>query len=251
MRGTFFIDQIEYTLDVSGESWKQGDVVTGSLSLKNHSSDLKKLSDTGVFLVNAAIKKLKAKDSKAISTVQSHKVDIQELAAGSGYESPFTFNLSEDCAISETASSPYLICGQEADLINGGLLQLDVKPATVIFDYLEIFKNFYKFTVKTLKTKKDFIEATLVVPSSKEFTSLDQLKVLIKYTENRLDLKYQFKVKKIDYLDPHAKAVSTVVKFEDVIEGKELFSFGDSINHDGVSNHIDEALNQVRLKSFN
>ena len=133
MKGTFFQKPLELLLHVDGESWKQGDTITGNLNVKNHNSESVSLKDFGVTLVFGASKKIKAKDPNAFE-FQGEKLfeGSAEVAGGSETELAFSFILEKNAPISEKSQGLFMLCGYKDKPFEGGMLELNVLPIETI-----------------------------------------------------------------------------------------------------------------------
>ncbi len=251
MKGTFFQKPLEYNIEVQGESWNQGGVVTGNLTIRNHGSEDIQLEGKGVSLCLTDAKKFKAKDPAGITPVAKQEYTSGMTVPAGGEETLlFEFPLEKDCPITEKASSLYINCGEFEDPFNGGHLQLDVKPINVINNYLEIFENFFKFKVKTIKNKKGFIDIKMTAPDSKELGAVEQLNLNAAMDGDDLNIKYIFKLKKLAYDAGNVAAKSEKKEFKQTIGKRQHTAFGDSPNQDGLQKSISEILDQIKSKSL-
>ena len=251
MKGTFFQKPLEYNIEVLGESWNQGGKVSGTLIVRNHGSDEIELNGKGVSLCLTDAKKFKAKDPAAISPMATQEYSENQTLPGGGEASlDFEFPLDKDCPITENTSSLYVNCGEFEDPFNGGHLQLNIKPINVINNYIEIFENFFKFQVKTMKNKKGFIDIKMVAPDSKELGAVEQLNLNVAMKEDDLNIKYIFKLKKLAYDAGNVAAKSEKKEFKQTLTKKQHTSFGDSPNQDGIQKSINEILDQIKSKSL-
>ena len=69
MKGTIFLKPLEFSIEAVGEKWHQGDKLTGSLRVKNHSAETIELPLLKVVLCEGHYKKVKAKDAKGWTKV--------------------------------------------------------------------------------------------------------------------------------------------------------------------------------------
>ena len=66
MKGTMFDRPLEYTLNVSGERWRQGDKVQGALIIKNHSNESFKLSGIKLSLASGEYKDVRKGNAEGL-----------------------------------------------------------------------------------------------------------------------------------------------------------------------------------------
>ncbi len=251
MKGTFFQKPLEFGLVIHGESWQQGDHIKGSLIVKNHGPENLDLSATGITLALGNLKKYKAKDPEAF-TILGETFFNEGVLVDMGEERTldWDFQLANDCAITEKTSSLFIICGEKDDYFGGGQMQLQINPENSLTQFLEIFKNFFKFQVKAIKNKNGFIEAKMVAPDSKELGAVEQLMLNMRMNGDDMDLKYTFKVNRVSY--GAAGEISAKAKKEEYsqsLKPKQFRLFGDAPNQDGIIEAIGEVIEQVKTKS--
>lgn len=243
MKGTFFAKPLEYKLHVEGESWTQGSSVKGTLSVENHSSDSVDLSKIGCHLCYCNSKKLKARDIKAISCTES------VLIAEGSRELEFDFKLTDDCKITENTGSYYIICGDLENPFDGGMLELNVTPAVTIVSFVEVFEQFFRFKFKKYKSKKEYIDAQVVAPSSKEWSRIQKLNLQMKMDGKNLEIKFIFSLKNVAFESSNATTKDAALEICKVLSERDYSIYG-STNQDGICKVINEVLDQVKLKPF-
>jgi len=248
MKGTFFNKPLEYKIEIDGESWTQGSKVTGNIIIVNHSKRPVALNKNGCHLCFTNIKKLKAKDTKAFNLIESILFEQDQVDAKSEIRLDFEFNLKEDCPITENTVSLYIVCGVMETAFDGGQLQLKIIPIKVISNFIEIFESFFKFKFKTLKNKKEFIEAKIVAPDSKEWTSVQGINLQMKMQDTNLILNFAFKLKKLDYTAGGMDTKDVNLDIARILTKKEYSSFSESPNQTLISKAITEVIDQVKLK---
>lgn len=249
MRGTFFQKPFEYNIEIQGESWKQGDQLKGTCVFKNHSADSVDLSQFGLGIGFADHKKIKAKDPKALKVIQEIEINAGQVNANSEQTIEFDLSLEKNNPISENTKGVYFYVGPKENLFDGGILELPIQPIAILTDFLEIFKRFFRFEVKALKNKKDYIEAKMMAPGSKEMGAVEQLMLLLKIEDDLIKLDYQFKIKKLAYDTGDVKAKSEKLSIKSEIPKNQYLAFGDSLNQEGIQQAITEVLDQVKRKT--
>lgn len=247
MKGIFFTKPIEYNIKILGESWTQGSLIKGTLTIKNHSTGPIDLESSGVNLCNANIRKIKNKDLSGFSLLESILLE-ESVDASSSKVLPFDFQLTEDCPITESQSSLYIVCGTMESPFDGGLLELNIIPKKAITDFIEVFENFYRFKFKGLKNKKDFIEAKITPPNAKEWTTIQAMTLRIKIESEQMILEFTFKLKKLAFDLSSTSTKDSKLIIKKILEKKEYCAFGDSPNRPGMQKVISEVLSEVRLK---
>lgn len=249
MRGTFFQKPFEYSFDIQGEKWKQGESVQGICTLKNHGAEDVSLDNYVLGIAFADHKKVKAKDPKAFQFISQQSIEGQTVKQAGEETIDFTLTLKDSDPISENTKGMYFVCGPSENIFDGGLLEIPVEPVQIVSEFLELFKRFYRFELKALKNKKGFIEAKMLPPGSKDLGAVEQLMLLIKLEDEVLKLKYQFKVKKLTYDTGDVKAASQKIDIESTLDKKQYSAFGGSLNQEGIQAAISEVLDQVKRKT--
>lgn len=249
MKAVFFQKPLEFSLEINGEVWHQGDTVQGKLSVKNHGTDQIDLKDAGVTLALGNTKKVKTKEADAFTVISektfkdsevSKIVDVLNL--------DFEFQLSEDCEISENAKSFHLICHTNENLHDIGHMRLNIIPAKTLSDFLEVLLDNFRIKTKSFKNKKDGVEATMVVPDQKDFSNIGQYKILMKMDGDQLNLKHQFKIKKISFEDGVQKVKDEGKSLVQSLSPEDYLIYGKALNRDGISKRVEEILEQVKFK---
>ncbi len=240
MKGIFFENALELVLDVAGESWKQGDVVRGTLQVINRGSKNFPLDKYGVKLCFGPRKKVKSNDLDLLK--EENFLGSNEIKKGETKELPFNFSLSNNSPISEKTSGIFLFCG------DNNFLDLNITPHKIISSFFEFLEVFLRFKIKGLKNKKDQIEATLAIPANKDYTGIEDLKILVKLKGENLDLVFQFKLKKITFEGGGIKTEDKKQEIKKSLTPKDYLIYGDNFNQDKVLSILKEILEEVKLK---
>lgn len=251
MKGTFFEQPLEYSVETTGESWLQGQKIKGSFIVRNHGGDEKNLSQMGVTLALTDSKKFKAKNEKAFSLKETVVFPKDTKLSASGEQLlEWEFSLKDDCPITEKSSSLYLLCGDTTTPFSGGHLELKIEPIEMITRYIEIFENFFRFKTKSLKNKKGFIDVQYACPGGKELGQIAKLNQQIRIVENKLEINWLFGLNKLGYKDGNVVENKEEKLIEQVLEAKQYKIFGDSPNQDGILQSINEILDQVKKRDI-
>lgn len=240
MRGTFFLEGTEIILTTKEESWFQGDMVHTEIEIKGNPSE-KGHYNFGLYLCD--LKKLKKKDAGCLKeAIETHSFsDLKE-------SNQFNFKLSAKAPISDGATNLCLFVGDDKDPLKGGLLQLTVHPWKPLTELLSLFENFERFKVKSIKNKKDKLSITLIPPGSKELGNIEGLSLLVhRNPEDGLEFEFEFKIKKLTYDAGQVQAKTEKLKIKKSLGKKDIFSFGDALNQDGLLNFFREVLKETPL----
>jgi sporulation-control protein spo0M len=252
MRGTLFKDSAEYNIDIKGESWTQGETISGEMKVINQGAQDLNLDNIGIRLSWEELKKVKNQDPKAFKDGSLKKSEEERTIIEPNQEAviPFEFKLEEDCPITDKKGSYYMVYGPQAEGSEPGILQLKVTPRPILNQFLEIFENFFRFKVKEKKSKKGFIEVKMVPPGSKDYMTIVGLNLLMKIEETNLILKYQFNLKNLDYSGEGVALKKKKQVIEQSLKQKEYLFFGDAPNQDGIIQSIQNALDKVKSNAL-
>jgi hypothetical protein len=245
MRGLFFQKPLEYQLNIQGESWNQGDTLTGNLVIKNHDS----VSVTpNPLLVSFALGKIKDVASKKLDSFQI--IENIQLAAVPSIEPSTTVTLdwtlktNSNCPVTDVSVSPYILYGSEA---SRGHLQLLIKPHSITQEFIKILEVYFRFVVKFIKTKKQGIEIKMQPPSDKSFAMVESLFIGIQFNPSGLEIEYQFNIKKID-ATVGMQLQKVKRDFSQSFLAHEYRLPNGRIDHDRMEGAIREVLSQIASK---
>lgn len=244
MKGTFFIKPLEFNIDIQGESFEQGNTITGAVKMKSHQGTVEGADQFGVTLALVDQKKIKNKKEDAFTIVD--KVSFPKEGASEEMNLDFSFKLSSTCPVTTKGSSLYLLCGQLDQPLEAGALELSIAPHPWIKEIIETLTLFFRFKVKGFKSKKDSVEYKIVAPDSKEFGAIKQLTLLAKMEGENIALNYQFNVSKLSYGAEGVQAKDQTLKYNQELSPKDYKQFGDSPNQEGIKNKLSEILDQVK-----
>ncbi len=238
MRGVFVNSGLDLVVETHGESWAQGDKISGVATINKSSGTPKIILGYGI------IKKVRAKERSGWAVISS--VDCHEKG-----DHKWSFDLSEDCMITDKSGSLFLLCGEGDAIENYGLLQLTVNPHKVISEYLNVFETFLKFKVKQIKGEKDHIKVKIDPPISNDYKSIEALDLKIRFSSGVLKITYSFKVKKLVTNTSGDMAVINDKKdFEQELTAKEYHCYGGSPNFETIQAKIKEVIEQANPKFF-
>jgi len=244
LKSTAFSKNIEYQLEINGESWQQGDIITGNLIAINHNIDSIRLDSSGVFLCYGKQKDIKANKKNAFEIFQ-HVLFPKEttLPKNSKDKINWEFKFDPNCPISDKQGSYYLCFGEE----NTANIKLDILLNEVFSNFITTFEHMHRFKTKEKKAKKNSVDIKLIPPNSREFVSLENVICNLSLDKDDiLNITYKFKVKKINFQSIDLKAKSSTVQTKFHLEPKDYLIYKTSFNQEKVSQHISEALSEVK-----
>lgn len=248
MRGTFFQKPLEIVLELKGESWFQGDVIQGTVSLKTSSEKSYELDGLGLYLIFGEPKKMLKKSPKAYEVLEQIDLD-KHCVSDEMSVTEFSLKLPDCCPISEKSKGIFLVFGAKDDLFSAPRLELPIQPKKTILQFLEVFETFERFKSKGVKNKKGALEFKMLPPDSKDYAAVDSLLLLIKEEDQKLILDYLFKVKKLEYGEIGVESVASKLAFHDELSKSQYHSFGDSVNQEGIQAALKQILDQVKSKT--
>lgn len=247
MKGTFFNQPLEWNIETSGESWKQGGTISGLLKVKNHGNESIPLKSSGVALSFADIKKVQSRAEDAFKHYAQLEFNQDEIRPQSTAELNFSFSLDPNCPVSDKKSSHYISFGKK---FSESHLQVKIDPQLLFTKIIGLLDTFYRFKLKEYKTNKKGVEFKLIPPSSREMANIDSLLLTFIMDGNDLFMSFNFQVKKLD-----TTGISTKVNKESVVIEKKLaprqYSLGkEYLNQDEIQKCVEEILGQVKLKAI-
>lgn len=246
MKGTIFNKPLEWNIETVGESWQQGDTLKGTLKVKNHGNETIDLTDSGVCLAYAEIKKVHSRTEGALKIDTCLPFDVKSLAPGTESILDFSFTLTDNAAITDKKSSHYLGFGKS---YHEGQLQVKLEPKSLYLKVIGLMDTFQRFKVKDIKATKKGVEYKLIPPTSRDMANIDGVFLTFAMANENLQMLFDFQVKRID-----TSSITTKVNKESVTIEKSLtpkdYSLGHGyINQDKLLKTFEEVLAEVKLKS--
>lgn len=246
MKGTFFSKPLEWNIETDKESWIQGENITGILRLKNHGADTVDLTDAGVAIAYADIKKVHARAEGAMKFDAKALFTETELKGQEQKELPFSLKLPANCPVTDKKASYYITYGKNH---SENHLMLKVEPKVLFGKVISLMDTFFRFKLKEYKAVKNGVEYKLIPPTARDMANLDSLNLIFSMEGENLQMDYDFQVRKLDTSGPINKVNKVGVKIPKVLTPRE-FSLGkDLINQDTLLKSIESVLNEVKLKN--
>lgn len=198
MKGTFFQKPLEFNLKVEGETWRQGEPVSVSVSIKNHGSDLVELSTIGAYLAYGGLKKVRERTPGAFEVLEKAKELQGSLKPSEDFSFSHSFSTDRNCPITDNSRSLFLVYGQGNELEKLGMLQLVFQPYPLIEEFLNVFQTSFRFVRKSQSSLKRGVEVKLGPPTSKTFAALESLSLVFRFEGDALDIQYTFNTKTVE-----------------------------------------------------
>ena len=244
MKGTTFIKPLELNIRIAGESWSQGDVISGLLIIKNHGTQAASLQDNRVSLAYGRLKKVHEKAEgayKILSTVSLQS--IPELQPGKEFEFPWKFEMDRNAPITDNVKSLFILYGSEAA---PGHLQLPIQPYWTVLEFLEVFKVGFRFVVKSKKANKDSVEVKLAPPDgAKAYAALELCTLFFHFEGDTMNVEYVFLQKKIQASAASVDVTKQKKAFEQSFAQNQILLESGRFNHEPIEAAIRDALAQL------
>jgi hypothetical protein len=246
MKGSFFNNSLEWQIEVEGESWQQGALLKGQLKVKNHGGQKAELTDAGIGLAHAEIKKVHARKENALKLEQKLTLTDPCLDPGAMLEFPFEFKLDENCPVTDKKASYYLTYGRGHQENH---LQLKLLPRETFQKLVSLLDTFFRFKLKEYKTAKAGVEYKLLPPTSRDMANIESLSVTLCMAGENLKSEWVFQVKKLD-----TSGVTTKLNKESLKLVREFtprqYSLGPGmLNQEVLLKAIEEVLGEVKMKA--
>lgn len=246
MKGTTFNKPLEWNIEAQGESWPQGSLVNGTLTVKNHGTDSLPLTDVGVALAYADIKKIHARADGAMKFEVKKNFDTQELKSGESQTLSFSLPLPANCPVTDKKASFYLTYGRN---FAENHLQLKVEPRALYQKIVGLLDTFHRFKLKEFKGTKNGVEYKLIPPTSREMANIESLNLSFSTEGENLHMVYDFQVRKLDTASVTTKVNKASCKLERTLTPKEYSLGKDMINQDQLLKSVESALSEVKMKN--
>lgn len=246
MKGTFFSKPLEWNIETIGESWQQGSELKGTIRLKNHGAERIVLTDCGVGLAHADIKKVHTRTEGALKPEVTKTFSESEMNPGAEISMEFSFTLSANAPVTDKKGSYYLTFGQK---FIEGQLQVKVEPNILYTRVIGLLDTFHRFKLKEYKTVKKGVEYKLLPPTSRDMANIESLLLTFSMNDSLLNLKFDFQVKKLDTSSVTTKVNKESLSIEKSLSEKDYSLGRGMINQDQLLKNIEAVLSDVKMKA--
>lgn len=246
MRGVIIENGLELRLEVPGEGFVQGDVVPCTITVKNHSSSPASLSNLSLMLAQGTLKLVKAKDPKAFHEVARATLNApDEIGVGATAQYQHTFQLSDNCLVSEKNQSLFLIYGSQAGGNSAGQLPLTVTPHNYLVEVFRTLEMVYSFVPKGISWKDEYTIMKFTPPNTRDLMLVEELNLGVVRENGNLRTRYSFKVKKFDTGGAGVAVKKGKTEFEYTLTPDQYLFGGGFINQESLEGSINQALKEV------
>jgi hypothetical protein len=244
VKATFFQKPLELNLNIEGESWRQGDPVSGSLLVKNHGTEALDASEIRVVLAHGAITKVRKKDAAAFKLISEQSMSSEKIAPAGQASFQWKFETDRNCTVTEKGSSLFILYGKGESLDSLGQIQLMFHPYFIIQEYLNSIQTQYRFVLKSLKSNKGWLECKFAPPSARNLASVEQLLLSFHFDGDTLMAHYSFDVKKLEALAATTSISKQKREFEQTYNPMQYLRNG-RFNFDSIEESIQDVMNQL------
>ena len=156
MKSTFFENNIEYQLEVNGENWNQGEIISGQLQIINRYQKAFQIESVDIVLAHGLKKNLKEKN-KLVWEIQEKLTLTKDFLLNTNQSETFkwSFKLNTNSPITDKMGGLYLLFGGPEVLSLGGRLDLNIKLHPLLQNFLQTFTTQFRFLEKFQKRKND------------------------------------------------------------------------------------------------
>jgi|SRR5665647_65305 len=246
MKGAFFNKPLEWNIDIQGEAWQQGTCITGVVKVKNLGAEAADISNAGVALAHADIKKVHTRKDGALKLESQKTFEATSLAPAQTMELSFSLPLGANCAVTDKRSSYYITYGRD---FNESHLMLKIEPRALYGKLIGLLDTFQRFKVKEYKSGKHGVEYKLIPPTSRDMANVESLALTFAMKEDQLHLSFDFQVKKLDTTAVVTKVNKESTRIDRALTPKEYSLGRDMINQDQLLKTFEGVMAEVKLKS--
>jgi hypothetical protein len=236
MKGLFFQKPLEYILNITGESWKQGDAIAGTLNVKSHAPD-SEIPSAQVHLAYGHLKKAHAKDPKAFAIIQSAEATPD-----------WSFKTDRNIPITDSVHSLFILYGSGEDLSKFGHLQLVMQPYWIIQEFIKELEVGFRFVLKTMKSNKGVLQAKIAPPTSRSYAAVEQGLLSFQFNGEVLEVGATFDVKKVEATASSVDTKKEKRAAEKSFSPLDYLTPSGRFNHDKMEGAIREILSVAESK---
>ena len=248
MKGLLFQKPLEFNIQTEGESWNQGDAISGKLSIKNHSNESLKIENLNISLGWGDLKKVRAKSPEAFDILERAKIEPITIAAQSTHETEWKFQTKPNSPITDNSSSVFLLYGLGDVSEQLGMLQLKFLPAPINQEFIKAITIQFRFVVKNLKAVKNGMQIKLAPPAARSFATVEHLVMRFKKDDTELNIDYEFQVKNLTAA-PGTQDVKKLKKeLSQTLVIKNLWDSAGRPRHQLIESSVREAVDLVESK---
>ena len=245
MRSVSFQRPLEYQLVTETEEWTQGDFIRGTLRIANNGGESTPPQVAHVILAHALKKDLKAGDANW-QVFERVEMEVPALSAQEAHIGEWELHLPSESPITDKSGALHLVFGNDEALETGGRIDLQVTLHPILQSFLQTFTTQFKFLEKYQKSVEGWTEVKLVPPDSREYPQLDELLLQFRILQERLEIRYGFRVRSLKREGESMKVRRKKKEVEQALDSTEYLLPGGFPNRNLLRESIDAALEEVR-----
>lgn len=245
MKGVVIQEGLEIKLEVYGDAFHQGDLLTCTVSIRNPGSTARDVS--GMMLTYAAVSSKPKKDTDPLRVLFHHRLkESFSIAPAETVSAAVEIPLTTDSQISDSGSTLQFLYGFQEDPTQRPRLPITILPHRLLIQISEVFSSAFGFTEKQRRWKDGLVEIKFKPSSDKRFSLLDELLLSCAVTSEELILKYDFKIQSLQTTASSVKFQKGKKQFESMLPLRSLLLTPSQIDTGRIEPVIAEALETVR-----
>lgn len=249
MKSSLIELDMDLSLDIEGQKWNQGDIIRGCLLLKNKS---KNTIDPRVFkliFIYADIKKFKNVSDSSYKEFLSLELKEQKLVPNEEVKIPWEIKLDLNAPVACKKYAPYVLWGNLEKKTPASLM-INISPHVTIEKIIELWQNFFRFSLKEYFSSKDgWLEIKFNPPIAKEYATLEGLNLKFKRIDNKLliDARSTLKLLRADTTGMKVEKKENMFTAE--WREKDYLLLPTSVNQDFVCSQIKIIIERLMTKN--
>lgn len=239
MKGIFNSAHANYSIDIQGEKWRQGDQI--KISVQKEVKDSNE-SPSSLMLAHVDLKKFNKGDPKAITSLYQLTIDSKSQ--------DIIFDLDQSCPVSDKTKATLILVGNLELPQTCDRLELPINERLVYSQMIESLALFQRLQLANIKNKTNSLNAKFKVPTGNDYASIDGLNILFSSQQDKVHLSFVFQVSRLAYTPEGVKAQKEVVSHNLEYTLAEIYVYTDSFNQDKFKTDVDVILDKVKKRSL-
>lgn len=243
MKGIFIHDSCEYCIEVKGDSFIPGDLLSVSLSISSRASTSREIPSLLLELVQGDLKKVKAKADDAWRPIAEFSTSLEgTLSSGEQRSVSLEIPLPKNGPITESTKSLYILLRREGEPLGHVLLTVALHPH--FNGIIRTLESTHQFVQKGPKWANDRVQLKFSPSSARKFSFVNELVVYVGFEGDDLDILYKFAMKKLDAEGP-LKMAKRTHEVSQRLEAKRYLIDGQYLDYDYFDRMVGSALEEV------
>ena len=197
MRALYFAKPLEYRLEISGEAFTQGQLLTGTLCVTNRGPATLDKLNLELGLAYGVFKEIKEEGNQALTLLKrSQLAKGFSLDPGAEKKEPWELPLANAAPIKSKEGSPFILYGAHLNRVEArGQIDLPVDFSPQVSAFIATVENHYAFEARASKCEGAVLETRFKPPGS--YPLLDELTITMKIDDKAVVLEFNGKGKGI------------------------------------------------------